>query len=72
MKIKCGFIVVAAGVLTMLSGLALKEPCEKCGCGLFGFGLAHVFLGALSLLKSEKGIPDKISIPMSNVEIDMN
>lgn len=73
MKLKYGCVAVAAGMVAMLGGLALKNHCEKCGCTLFGFGLAHVFLGSVSLLKGENGcIPEKISIPMSNLEIDMN
>ena len=72
MKIKCGFLAIGAGLTTLLAGLAIKEHCTKCGSALFGFGLAHVFLGAVSLMKGEGGIiPKQITIPMSNMEIDM-
>lgn len=72
MKIKCGFIAIGAGLLTMFGGLAIKECNEKCGSGLFGFGLAHILLGSLSLLKSEDGlIPRQISVPKTNMQIDL-
>lgn len=71
MKIKYGYVAVGAGLSAMLGGLLLKDSCEKCGAALFGFGLAHVGLGTLSLLKHEHCIPDTISLPMGKVEIDM-
>ena len=72
MKIKCGYVAVGAGIASMLGGLLLKDHCEKCGCTLFGIGLAHVGLGTLSLLKQENCIPDTVSLPMGKIEIDMN
>ena len=72
MKIKCGFIAIGAGLATVFGGLAIKECSEKYGSAMFGFGLASITLGTLSLLKSEKGVlPDCISLPMGNIEIDM-
>ncbi len=73
MKVKYGCVAIAAGSAVMLGGLALKNYCEKCGCTLFGFGLAHVFLGSLSLLKGENGcIPDKVSIPIPKCDLEID
>ena len=73
MKVKYGCVAIAAGSAVMLGGLALKNHCEKCGCTLFGFGLAHVFLGSLSLLKGENGcIPDKVSIPIPKCDLEID
>ena len=71
MKIKCGYVVLGTGVAAMLGGLLLKHSCEKCGSALLGAGIAHVGLGTLSLLKQDKCIPDTVSLPMGNIQIDM-
>ena len=72
MKIKCGYVIVGAGIAATLGGLLLKHSCEKCGSALVGAGLAHVGLGTLSLLKQETCIPETVSLPMGKLEIDMN
>ena len=72
MKSKYGYLAIAAGLATMLGGLALKEHCCKCGSTLFGFGLAHILLGSFSLMKNEGDmIPKKITIPIGDTELEM-
>lgn len=72
MKIKYGYLAIGAGLGSMLTGLILKDHCEKCGSALFGFGLAGILGGSFSLMKDEGTIlPKHIQIPMCNKTIEM-
>ena len=72
MKIKYGYLAIGTGLATMLTGLILKDSCEKTGAAMFGFGLAGILGGSLSLMKDEGTIlPKHIQIPLCNKTIKM-
>lgn len=72
MKIKYGYIAIGTGLSAMLSGLLIKDHCEKLGSALFGFGVAGILGGSFSLMKDEGTIlPKQIQIPMCNKTIEM-
>ena len=43
--------VVGLGALVALLGYTLSEHDERLGAGVTGFGLAHILLGALDMLR---------------------
>ena len=43
--------VIGLGALVTLLGYTLSEHDERFGAGVTGFGLAHILLGALDMLR---------------------